>query len=89
MRRNDYTLVLQMVRGAQTLQSIAEQLRDLSFHCDDRDLRIYIDDVLKLLESPYLADVLMPPGSLPLPVDRPPLKTLVAYCERQLQRLQM
>jgi hypothetical protein len=84
MREGDYEAVLRIMRSGKSWQSQLDKLRDLMASTDDGDLRIYLGDVLQLVGSPYVETVGVSP-LLPLPLHRPPFKTLVEYCERQLK----
>ena len=83
MRQRDYEVVLEVMRSGTKWQSLLDRLRDLMVSTDDGDLRIYLGDVLQLVGSPYV-ETMGVSHLLPLPLRRPPFKTLVEYCERQI-----
>jgi hypothetical protein len=83
MRQNDYEAVLEVMRSGKKWQSLLDRLRDLTASTEDRELRIYLGDVLQLVASPYVKTMGVA-HTLPLPLNRPPFKTLVEYCERQI-----
>jgi hypothetical protein len=84
MRCGDYEEVLQIMQSGKKWESLLERLRDLMVSTEDRELRIYVGDVLRTVSSPYVATMGVSQG-LPLPLHQPPFRTLVAYCERQIQ----
>jgi len=84
MRQSDYKVVLQVMHSGKQWQSQLDTLRDLMVCTDDRDLRIYLGDVFQLVASPFV-DTMGVSHLLPLPLHQPPFKTLVEYCERQIE----
>lgn len=82
MRESEYELILQALRSE---TGNPKAIRDALGHLlssEDRDLRIYLGDVLQLLASPFLLQ-----ANVKLPLDQPPFEPLVAYCERQTRRM--
>jgi hypothetical protein len=85
MRESDYEMVLKTMHSGKKWPSLLDGLRDLMVSTEDRDLRIYLGDVLRLVSSPFVETMGVSHVS-PLPLDQPPFKTLVEYCERRLKR---
>jgi hypothetical protein len=84
MRCGDYEEVLQIMQSGKKWESLLERLRDLMVSTEDRELRIYVGDVLRIVSSPYVATIGVSQGQ-PLPLHQPPFKTVVEYCERQIE----
>lgn len=83
MGQNDYQEVLEVMRSGKKWQSLLDRLRDLTVSTEDRELRVYLGDVLQIVSSPYVKTMGVS-RTLPLPLHRPPFKTLVEYCERRI-----
>lgn len=83
MRQSDYEAALEVMRSGKKWQSQIDRLRNLMVSTEDRELRIYVGDVLQLVGSPYVKTMGVS-HTLPLPLHRPPFKTLVEYCERRI-----
>jgi hypothetical protein len=83
MGQSDYEAVLEVMRSGKKWQSQLDRLRNLMVSTADRELRIYLGDMLQLVSSPYVKTMGVA-QTLPLPLHRPPFKTLVEYCERQI-----
>lgn len=61
-------------------QAIGKALRDVLASTEDRDLRVYLRDVIDLLASPFLTR-LGKDGAARLPLLHAPFKTLIEYCQ--------
>ena len=83
MRQNDYEAVLEVMRSGKKWQLVLDRLRNVMVSTDDRELRVYLGDVLQLVASPYV-ETMGVSHALPLPLTKPPFKTLVEYCERRI-----
>ena len=69
--------------GAGAPHEICEALRAVLASTEDRELRVYLRDVVELLESPFLTS-LPKEGVIRLPLRQAPFKTLIEYCQRQI-----
>jgi hypothetical protein len=84
MQQSDYEVVLEVMRSGKKWQAEIDRLRKLMVSTGDRELRIYLGDVLELVGSPYV-ETMGVSHVQPLPLNRPPFKTLVEYCEREIK----
>ena len=84
MHQGDYEAVLQIMRSGKKWRLMLDRLRNLMVSTDDRELRVYLGDVLQLVASPYV-ETMGVSHTLPLPLNKPPFKTLVEYCEHQIK----
>ena len=66
-------------------QAIGEALLDVLASTEDRDLRVYLRDVVDLLASPFLTRS-DKGGIARLPLLQAPFKTLIEYCQREIAR---
>ena len=75
-----YQRVLQELRRTEASpKSVRDEIGRLQ-HADP-DLEIYLAEVLQVLSSRFLQQE----SPLNLPLDRPPFKPLIEYCERRMR----
>jgi hypothetical protein len=84
MQQSDYEAVLEVMRSGRKWQAETDRLRNLMVSTGDRELRIYLGDVLQLVASPYVKTMGVS-HTMPLPLYMPPFKTLVEYCQHQIK----
>jgi hypothetical protein len=82
MRDNEYEFILEALRSETADPKAIRDALEHLLSSEDRDLRIYLGDVLQLLASSFL-----PQANVKLPLHQPPFEPLVAYCERQVRRM--
>lgn len=78
-----YQAVLEVLGdGAGEPEDIGKGLREVLATTEDRELRVYLRDVVELLASPFLRR-LGKEGVIRLPLRQAPFKTLIEYCQRR------